>query len=32
LKHRGLRGVIIGRAIYMGRFTLSQALAVARAA
>ena len=32
LKHRGLRGVIVGRALYMGRFTLSQALAVARAA
>jgi phosphoribosylformimino-5-aminoimidazole carboxamide ribotide isomerase len=31
LKHRGLRGVIVGRAIYMGRFTLAQALAVARA-
>jgi phosphoribosylformimino-5-aminoimidazole carboxamide ribotide isomerase len=32
LKHRGLRGVIVGRAIYTGRFTLAQALAVARAA
>ena len=32
LRHRGLRGVIVGRAIYMGRFTLAQALAVARAA
>ena len=32
LRHRGLRGVIIGRAIYMGRFTLAQALAVAQAA
>jgi phosphoribosylformimino-5-aminoimidazole carboxamide ribotide isomerase len=32
LKHRGLRGVIVGRAIYLGRFTLAQALAVARAA
>jgi phosphoribosylformimino-5-aminoimidazole carboxamide ribotide isomerase len=32
LKHRGLRGIIVGRAIYMGRFTLAQALAVARAA
>lgn len=32
LKHRGLRGVIVGRAIYMGRFTLTQALAVAQAA
>ena len=32
LKHRGLRGVIVGRAIYTGRFTLAEALAVARAA
>jgi len=32
LKHRGLRGVIVGRAIYMGRFTLAQALAVGKAA
>ena len=32
LRHRGLRGVIVGRAIYMGRFTRAQALAVARAA
>ena len=31
LRHRGLRGVIVGRAIYMGRFTLAQALAAARA-
>ena len=31
LKHRGLRGVIVGRAIYLGRFTLAQALAAARA-
>jgi phosphoribosylformimino-5-aminoimidazole carboxamide ribotide isomerase len=31
LKHRGLRGVIVGRAIYMGRFTLAEALAAARA-
>jgi phosphoribosylformimino-5-aminoimidazole carboxamide ribotide isomerase len=32
LRHRGLRGVIVGRAIYMGRFTLGEALAAARAA
>jgi len=32
LKHRGLRGVIVGRAIYLGRFTLAEALAVAAAA
>ncbi|MDP9321070.1 MAG: 1-(5-phosphoribosyl)-5-[(5-phosphoribosylamino)methylideneamino]imidazole-4-carboxamide isomerase [Chloroflexota bacterium] len=31
LRHRGLRGVIVGRAIYMGRFTLAQAIAAARA-
>lgn len=31
LRHRGLRGVIVGRAIYMGRFTLAQAIATARA-
>jgi phosphoribosylformimino-5-aminoimidazole carboxamide ribotide isomerase len=32
LKHRGLRGVIVGRAIYLGRFTLAQAIAAAKAA
>jgi phosphoribosylformimino-5-aminoimidazole carboxamide ribotide isomerase len=32
LRHRGLRGVIVGRAIYLGRFTLAQAIAAARAA
>jgi phosphoribosylformimino-5-aminoimidazole carboxamide ribotide isomerase len=32
LRHRGLRGVIVGRAIYLGRFTLTQAIAAARAA
>jgi phosphoribosylformimino-5-aminoimidazole carboxamide ribotide isomerase len=32
LRHRGLRGVIVGRAIYLGRFTLSQAIAAANAA
>ena len=31
LRHRGLRGVIVGRAIYTGRFTLAQAFAAARA-
>ncbi len=29
LRHRGVRGVIVGRAIYMGRFTLGQAIAAA---
>jgi phosphoribosylformimino-5-aminoimidazole carboxamide ribotide isomerase len=32
LKHRGLRGVIVGRAIYLGRFTLAEAIAAAKAA
>ena len=32
LRHRGLRGVIVGRAIYLGRFTLGEAIAAARAA
>jgi phosphoribosylformimino-5-aminoimidazole carboxamide ribotide isomerase len=32
LRHRGLRGMIVGRAIYLGRFTLGQAIAAARAA
>ena len=31
LRHRGLRGVIVGRAIYLGRFTLAQAIDAARA-
>lgn len=31
LRHRGLRGVIVGRAIYLGRFTLAQAIAATRA-
>ncbi len=26
LRHRGVRGVIVGRALYMGRFTLRQAI------
>jgi len=29
LRHRGLRGVIVGRALYLGRFTLKDALRVA---
>ena len=27
LRHRGVRGAIVGRALYMGRFTLAQAMA-----
>jgi len=30
LRHRGVCGVIVGRAIYLGRFTLQQAIAAAR--
>jgi phosphoribosylformimino-5-aminoimidazole carboxamide ribotide isomerase len=30
LRHRGVRGVIVGRALYLGRFTLTQAIAAAR--
>jgi phosphoribosylformimino-5-aminoimidazole carboxamide ribotide isomerase len=30
LRHRGLRGVIVGRAYYLGRFSLSDAIRVAR--
>jgi len=30
LRHRGLRGLIVGRALYMGRFTLRDAMRVAR--
>jgi phosphoribosylformimino-5-aminoimidazole carboxamide ribotide isomerase len=30
LRHRGLRGVIVGRALYMGRFTLKDAMDAAR--
>jgi phosphoribosylformimino-5-aminoimidazole carboxamide ribotide isomerase len=30
LRHRGLRGVIVGRALYTGRFTLPDAIRVAR--
>ena len=29
LRHRGIRGVIVGRALYLGRFTLRDALAAA---
>lgn len=32
LRHRGLRGVIVGRALYMGRLTLKDAMAAAREA
>ena len=32
LRHRGLRGVIVGRALYRRRFTLREAMAVARGA
>jgi len=31
LRHRGIRGVIVGRALHQGRFTLQEAIAVARA-
>jgi len=31
LRHRGIRGVIVGRALYMGKFTLRDALAAAAA-
>ncbi len=30
LRHRGLRGIIVGRALYQGRFTLAEAMATAR--
>ncbi len=32
LRHRGVRGVIVGRALYMGRFTLREAMEAARGA
>ena len=32
LRHRGLCGVIVGRALYLGRFTLQQAIAAAQPA
>jgi phosphoribosylformimino-5-aminoimidazole carboxamide ribotide isomerase len=30
LRHRGVRGVIVGRALYLGRFTLAEAMAAAK--
>jgi phosphoribosylformimino-5-aminoimidazole carboxamide ribonucleotide (ProFAR) isomerase len=32
LRHRGVRGVIVGRALYLGKFSLRDALASAAAA
>lgn len=32
LRHRGLRGIIVGRAVYLGRFTLAEAIAAAKEA
>lgn len=32
LRHRGLRGIIVGRAVYLGRFTLGEAMAAAKEA
>ena len=32
LRHRGIRGVVVGRALYSGKFTLPQAIASASAA
>ena len=32
LRHRGVRGIIVGRALYMGRFDLHQAMEAARQA
>jgi phosphoribosylformimino-5-aminoimidazole carboxamide ribotide isomerase len=32
LRHRGLRGIIVGRALYLGRFTLGEAMATAKEA
>jgi phosphoribosylformimino-5-aminoimidazole carboxamide ribonucleotide (ProFAR) isomerase len=29
LRHRGIRGVVVGRALYAGKFTLRQAIAAA---
>lgn len=31
LRHRGIRGIIVGRALYLGRFTLGEAIEAARA-
>ena len=30
LRHRGIRGVIVGRALYLGRFSLGEAIAAAK--
>ncbi|PYR35209.1 MAG: hypothetical protein DMF93_22140, partial [Acidobacteria bacterium] len=30
LRHRGIRGVIVGRALYLGKFTLAQAVEAAK--
>lgn len=30
LRHRGIRGVIVGRALYLGKFTLADAISAAR--
>jgi phosphoribosylformimino-5-aminoimidazole carboxamide ribonucleotide (ProFAR) isomerase len=32
LRHRGVRGVIVGRALYLGKFSLREALASAASA
>lgn len=32
LRHRGLRGIIVGRALYLGRFALGEAMAAAKEA
>jgi len=32
LRHRGLRGIIVGRAVYLGRFTLGDAMSAAKEA
>jgi phosphoribosylanthranilate isomerase len=29
LRHRGIRGVVVGRALYLGRFSLRDAMAAA---
>ena len=31
LRHRGLRGIVVGRALYLGRFSLRDAIAAANA-
>ena len=30
LRHRGVKGIIVGRALYLGRFTLGEAMAATR--